>query len=72
MVVYDPLGDTTTSLDLKHNFFSVTDFFLYDMDKDSNPEIFIFHVGEVPREEIISYSVYSIRQDSVGMEITQH
>ncbi len=72
MVVYDPLGDTTTSLDLKHNFFAVTDFFLYDMDKDSNPEIFIFHVGEVPREEIISYSVYSIRQDSVGMKITQH
>jgi len=60
----------TITNELKTFFFNdliidVTDFFLFDLDKDGGPEVFILHKGLIPREEIISYSIYSLRTDSI-------
>ncbi|MBS1918158.1 MAG: hypothetical protein JST87_17950 [Bacteroidetes bacterium] len=53
------------SFNIKNTFFEITDFFLYDLDKDGEPEIFIFSVGRIPKKDVVSLDVYSIRKDSV-------
>ena len=62
--VYNSLNNEMKSFPLKFLIFHVTDFFLYDIDKDGTPEMFIFHVGMIPRKEIISFSICSLRSDS--------
>jgi hypothetical protein len=62
--IYNPLNKKMESFTLDTKFFEIRDFFLYDLDKDNYPEIFIFHVGYVPREDAISYTIYSLRFDS--------
>lgn len=62
--VYDSGTKKMDSYNISGAFMEVTDFFLYDIDKDQNPEIFILSKGDVPRDEVISYSIYSFRKDS--------
>ena len=47
----------------------VLEFLLCDLDKDGNPEIIFFHDSDVPQGDRLMYDVYSIRTDSVKMDI---
>lgn len=64
---YNSITKKITSFDISEKYFEVTDFLVYDLDKDDNPEIFIFTIGNVPRGDIVSYTIYSIRKDSVNV-----
>jgi hypothetical protein len=67
LYVYDSLTNIIKSYDLHDLFSEVTDFFLCDIDNDNEPEVFIFYLGDVPRDYAISYSIYSIRKDSTNV-----
>ena len=62
---YDTVTKKLSSFQLTGIFMKVTGFFLHDMDKDGEPEVFIFQTGVVPRDYVTSYSIYSIRKDSI-------
>jgi hypothetical protein len=68
LYIYDTLNHKLTSFDVHTDFFEIKDFFMYDLDRDEEPEIFILNTGHRSDEEIISYSIYSIRRDSVKVE----
>jgi hypothetical protein len=59
---YNPITKKMTSFEMTQDFFEVTDFFLYDVDEDHQPEIFIFNIGNIPRADVVSYTIYSIRK----------
>jgi hypothetical protein len=63
--MYDAKTDELTEFDIKEKFMEVTDFFLYDIDKDKMPEVFILNIGNAPRDYVITTSIYSIRNDSI-------
>ena len=62
--VYNTVNNELKTYVLSEIIMDVTDLFLFDLDKDESPEIFVLHKGLIPRDEIISYSIYSLRMDS--------
>ena len=64
----DTFKKEVNSYSIKEDIFDVTDFFLFDFDKDDNPEIIIFHQNMNPREEMIDYNIYSIRKNDVSVD----
>lgn len=65
IIIYDPHNKAIRELYIDNFISEVKDFFLYDLDKDNYPEIFIFYTGSVPRTDIYSYTIYSVRKGSV-------
>jgi hypothetical protein len=43
------------------SFMEVTDFFTYDLNKDGKSELFIFHIGDIPRENAIGLRIFTVR-----------
>jgi hypothetical protein len=65
LTVYETATNKFHSFSLQEKVNHVTDFFLYDLDKDGSPEIFILHTGNVARDDVVSYSIFSLQKDSV-------
>ena len=61
LLIYDTLTHNVKILRLNTLIMRMFDFFLYDIDKDGSPEIFILHEFLLPHDEVISYSIYSLR-----------
>ena len=66
ITIYNTRTKKIASYNVAEKFREVTGFLLYDIDRDNNPEIGIFHIGNVPREDAVSYTIFSIRKDSVS------
>jgi len=65
LFVYNVLNNELKKFPIASLILRVTDFFLFDLDKDGRPEVFIFDNRILPREEIMSYLVFSFRTDTV-------
>ncbi|MBS1933915.1 MAG: hypothetical protein JST96_07935, partial [Bacteroidetes bacterium] len=63
--VFDEQTSRRDSFNIQGESVEVTDFFLYDLDKDGEPEIFIFNVGKIAGENVVSLDVYSLGKGSV-------
>ena len=53
ITIYNTRTKKIASYNVAEKFREVTGFLLYDIDKDNNPEIGIFHIGNVPREDAV-------------------
>lgn len=63
--VYDPKLDLLEHLNIEDDYFSITDFFLFDLKGDSRPEVFIFSKGRRASDDAIGFDVYTIEDSNV-------
>jgi hypothetical protein len=69
VIIYDTLTNELKGFYFTSVIVDINNFFLCDIDNDNNPEIFILHSGIIPRDYIMSYSIYSLRKDSASIEV---
>jgi hypothetical protein len=60
--IYDPRTDSLSALKYDHRFLEIKDFVLYDITGDNQPEVIIFSVGNVPRDNAISIDIYMLKE----------
>ena len=60
LYVYNLKTGSAYTFDLPDRFFEVTDLFVYDVNKDNDPEIFVFSIGELPREDVRHVTIFSL------------
>jgi hypothetical protein len=60
--IYDPGTDSVSALKYEYRFLEIKDFVLYDITGDNQPEVIIFSVGNVPRDNAISIDIYMLKE----------
>lgn len=60
--IYDPTSDLLEHLNIRDDYFTITDFFIFDLEGDGKPEIFVFSRDRRPSNDEVGFDVYSIGQ----------
>jgi hypothetical protein len=65
LVILDSNYNKKQKFILEQSYYSVASIFVYDLNRDGNPEVIIFYKGDIARPNTISYSIYSLSDNNL-------